>query len=91
MSRMFWFTVGAGTGAYALIKTRRAAERFTPSGLADQLAALGHGVRLFSDEVRVGMTEHETELRSRLELSHPGHPARSAIAPADVPQERVSS
>jgi Family of unknown function (DUF6167) len=93
MSRIFWFTVGAGTGVYALLKTRRAAERFTPSGLADQVAALGHGVRLFSDEVRVAMAEHETDLRSRLELAHPDAPTRSALSPgtpADVREERVS-
>lgn len=87
MSRMFWFTVGAGSGVYAMLKTRRAAERFTPAGIADQLGALGHGVRLFSDEVRDGMAERETELRSRLELAQAGRPeigpeTRPEISPA---------
>ncbi|HET7326913.1 MAG TPA: DUF6167 family protein [Nocardioidaceae bacterium] len=81
MSRMFWFTVGAGSGVYAVVKTRRAAERFTPSGLADQLAALGHGARLFSGQVREGMAEHETELRSRLELAHADRPDQTALPP----------
>lgn len=91
MSRIFWFTVGAGTGIYALVKTRRAAERFTPSGVADQVAALGHGARLFSDEVRTGMAEHETTLRSRLEVAHPDHPENPAIASNDVRHERVKT
>jgi len=81
-SRMFWFTLGAGSGVYAMVKTRRAAERFTPAGVADQLAAIGHGLRLFGDEVREGMAEHESSLRSRLELAHPDSSQQPAISPA---------
>ncbi|MPZ96663.1 MAG: hypothetical protein GEU96_17560 [Propionibacteriales bacterium] len=80
MSRMFWFAVGAGSGVYAVVKTRRAAERFTPSGVADQLGALGHGARLFADEVRTGMGEHESQLRTRLGLAH-AESTRPEISP----------
>jgi hypothetical protein len=81
MSRVFWFALGAGSSVYAMVKTRRAAERFTPSGLGDQLGALGHGARLFRDEVAAGMNERESQLRERLALLDPGHPEQNAIPP----------
>ena len=82
MSRVFWFAIGAGSGVYALVKTRRAAQRFTPAGVADQAGALRHGARLFAQEVRAGMTERETQLRERLAISHPGGPDRRALTPS---------
>jgi hypothetical protein len=81
MSRVFWFALGAGSSVYAMVKTHRAAERFTPSGLGDQLGALGHGARLFRDEVAAGMNERESQLRERLALLDPGHPEQNAIPP----------
>ncbi len=93
MSRMFWFAVGAGSGVYAMVKSRRAAERFTPAGITDQVAALGHGVRLFGAEVHEGMAEHETQLPSRLEVSHADGSERRAIptAPDRAAQRRGGS
>jgi hypothetical protein len=69
MSRALWFVAGAGAGAYALTKARRALEAFTPEGLADRLAGLSVGVRLFGDEVRAGMAEKENDLRERVGLT----------------------
>ena len=69
MSRAVWFVAGAGAGVYAMVKARRTAEALTPEGLADRLAGLSVGARLFGDEVRAGMTEKETELRDRLGLA----------------------
>jgi hypothetical protein len=66
VSRFFWFAVGAGTGVYAMVKTRRAAERLTPAGIGDQVGALTFGARLFRDEVIVGMSERESQLREDL-------------------------
>ena len=68
MSRAVWFAAGAGVGVYAMTRARRAAEAFTPDGLADRLAGLSLGARLFRDEVAVGMTEKENDLRERLGL-----------------------
>lgn len=79
MSRVFWFAVGAGSSVYAMVKTRRAAERLTPAGLGDQLGALGFGARLLRDEVLVGMGERESQLRERLAVLDPGHPQQHAI------------
>jgi len=72
--RGFWFAAGAGVGVYAVLKARRAAEAFTPEGVQDRLSALAVGINLFSDEVRAGMTEKETELRERLGLTLDGRP-----------------
>jgi hypothetical protein len=65
MSRALWFAAGAGAGVYALTRARRAAEAFTPDGLADRLAGLSAGLRIFTDEVRAGMAEKEMDLRGR--------------------------
>jgi hypothetical protein len=74
VSRTFWFTAGAGAGVYVVVKARRAVDRLTPAGLADQLVAAQLAARLFIQEVREGMTTKETELRSRLSLTDPGVP-----------------
>jgi hypothetical protein len=83
VSRVFWFTVGAGSGVLAMVKTRRAAERFTPSGVRDQLAAARFGLRLLGEEVVAGMADHETRLRARLLTPHPETPF-TAITPAPI-------
>ena len=54
MNRTFWFLAGAGAGVYALARVRRAAEVFTPDGLADRLAGLSLGLQLFRAEVLAG-------------------------------------
>ncbi len=54
VKRAFWFAAGAGAGVYAMTKARRVAETFTPEGLADRLAGVSVGLRLFGDEVRAG-------------------------------------
>jgi hypothetical protein len=82
MRRGFWFVAGAGAGVYAMVRARRAAEAFTPDGLRDRVAGLGVGAHLFAEEVRVGMTERETELRERLGLSLLDGPLQ--LEPADT-------
>ena len=71
MSRALWFAAGAGASAYAMVKARRAAEAFTPDGLADRLAGLAVGLHLFGDEVRAGMNEKEKDVRERLSIAFP--------------------
>jgi hypothetical protein len=70
--RGFWFAAGAGAGIYVMVRARRAVETFTPDGVRDRLAGLGVGAHLFADEVRAGMAERETELRTRLGLGLDG-------------------
>ena len=74
MSRAVWFVAGAGVGVYAMTRARRVAEAFTPDGLADRLAGLSLGVRLFREEVAVGAAEKEIALRERLGLPLHGGP-----------------
>jgi hypothetical protein len=82
VSRAFWFAVGAGTSVYAMVKTRRAAERLTPAGIGDQLGAVGFGARLFRDEVVAVMGERESQLREHLGVLDPGLPSEQARQPA---------
>ncbi len=77
MSRTLWFVAGAGAGVYAMARARRAAEAFTPDGLADRLAGLSLGAHLFGEEVRAGMAEKENDLRERLGLTLHGTPELS--------------
>ena len=79
MSRLLWFVAGAGAGVYGLTKARRAAEAFTPEGLADRLAGLSVGLHLFGEEVRAGMAEKETELRGRLATALDGDSGTTEI------------
>ncbi len=79
MSRVVWFAAGAGAGVYALVKARRVAEVLTPEGLADRLAGLSVGLRLFREEVAEGMAEKEDDLRERLALALPGSSSRPPI------------
>lgn len=68
MGRTFWFVAGASAGLYTTIKARRLAYRLTPEGVADQLASIGLGARVFADEVRAGMAEREAQIAHRLAL-----------------------
>jgi hypothetical protein len=89
MSRVVWFAAGAGAGVYALLRARRAAEVLTPEGLADRLAGLSVGLRMFRDEVRVGMAEKEKDLRERQVLALPG-PTRPELSGAQAaPTDRA--
>jgi uncharacterized protein DUF6167 len=92
MNRVLWFAVGAGTGIYAMTKVRRAAELLTPDGLADRLAGLSLGARLFTEEVKAGMAEKEKDVRGRLALPlHAGAPqlpgGRPGMSPAPATPE----
>lgn len=92
MSRTAWFVAGAGAGVYAALRARRVAESLTPEGLQDRLAGLRLGAVLFTAEVREGMAEKETELRSRVDLRHrdlravhDGPTARPSLSAAPAP------
>ena len=87
MSRALWFVAGAGAGAYALMKARRAAEAFTPEGLADRLAGLSVGARLFGEEVRAGMVEKENDLRERVGLALHGQTTTPELTAGSATRE----
>jgi hypothetical protein len=85
MTRTLWFVAGAGVGIYAITRARRAAEVLTPEGLADRLAGLAVGARLFSAEVRAGAAEKENEVRQRVGLGFAELSAGSGTATAEAP------
>ena len=89
MNRLVWFAAGAGVGAYALTRARRAAEVLTPEGLADRLAGLSLGLHLLRDEVRAGMAEKEADVRERLSLPAPGSGA--TVPELSAPPERPTT
>lgn len=69
MSRLVWFAAGAATGVYGLVRAKRLAANFTPDGIAARAAALGLAMRMFADEVSVGMAEREAQLRRQMDES----------------------
>lgn len=85
MRRLFWLGAGAGVGALVVRRLTRAAESFTPAGLAgslsQSLAGLGEAIRDFADDVREGMGQREAELQAALD-SEGGDLAGPADAPA---------
>jgi hypothetical protein len=76
MSRVFWFTAGAVSGVYGLVKVKRTAQNFTPDGVAARIAAYRMGARMFKDEVATGMADREQELRAQLSLEQGGSGSR---------------
>lgn len=86
-ARILWFVAGTTAGIYTTVKARRVAYRLTPSGLADQVGALGVGVRAFSDEVRAGMAERETQIADELGLTATGTPVPAQTRPELDPKD----
>ncbi|WP_270887854.1 DUF6167 family protein [Pedococcus sp. 5OH_020] len=66
MSRLFWTALGAAVGVYAVRRVSKAAQAYTPAGVAHGLSELGDGLRELAAAVREGMAERETELRLAL-------------------------
>jgi hypothetical protein len=66
MSRLFWAALGAAAGVYAVRKVSKAAEAYTPAGVAHGLSDFGEGLRELAAAVREGMDEREGELRLAL-------------------------
>ena len=84
MRRGLWFMVGAGAGAYAMVRARRVAEVFTADGLSDRWHALRLGARMLRNEVAQGQAESEAELRDRFGLKPPGTPELTSVGARGV-------
>ncbi len=74
--RPLWFAAGAAAGVYATAKARRAAEALTVDGIHDRLTGWFAGARVLREELRVGMAEKESELRTRLAVGPHGDNVR---------------
>ena len=78
MSRLFWTALGAAVGVYAVRKVSKAAEAYTPAGVAHGLSDFADGMRELAAAVREGMAEREGELRLALgiDTETAGEPSR---------------
>ncbi|MDX6285397.1 MAG: hypothetical protein QOG53_882 [Frankiales bacterium] len=74
--RLFYIALGATAGVLIVRRLTRAAQQFTPEGVARNVSGAGKGlsgaVTGFVDEVRAGMAEREYELRSALGIDQGG-------------------
>ena len=83
MRRLFWLTLGAVLGAWAVLRVQRIARQFGPRGVTGRAVGWGAAVRAFAADVRVQMHRREAELR-RAAAAGPswvGAPALPAARP----------
>ena len=66
MSRLFWTALGAAAGVYTVRRLSKAAQAYTPSGVAHGLSDFGEGLKELAAAVREGMEQREGELRLAL-------------------------
>lgn len=70
MRRLFWLALGATLGVLVVRKVTKAAQSYSPSGMAQGLSGglsdLGEGLREMAEVVREGMAQRESELRHAL-------------------------
>jgi hypothetical protein len=79
--RLFWAALGAAAGVYAVRKVTKAAEAYTPAGVAHGLAEFGDGLRELAAAVREGMAEREDELRAALGIDTDTTPVDAGADP----------
>jgi hypothetical protein len=74
--RLFYIALGATAGVLVVRRITRAAQQFTPEGVARNVSGAGNrfsdAVGGFVDEVRAGMAERESELRTALGIDAGG-------------------
>lgn len=78
MRRLFWVVLGAVVGVLVVRRVTRAAEAYTPAGVARSAAELGDGLRELAAAVREGMAEREQELRAALGVDAASLPDQTA-------------
>ena len=70
IKRVFWLGMGVAIGVIVVRKVTRAAEAYSPSGLAgsarNSAAGLVDSVRNFVSDVRVGMAEREAQIQEAI-------------------------
>jgi hypothetical protein len=89
MSRLFWTALGAAAGVYAVRRVSKAAEAYTPAGVAHGLADFGDGLRELAAAVREGMAEREGELRLALGIDTDTDTAHDSTADPEAVGRRL--
>lgn len=68
IGKLFWVALGAAVGVVVVRRVTRAAQQYTPQGIAgsvgEGLSSLGDGLREFADAVRASAAEREEVLRA---------------------------
>ena len=57
MRRLFWVALGATVGILVVRRVSRAAQSYTPEGVARSLSGIGDGLRDLAATVREGMSK----------------------------------
>lgn len=68
MKRIFWMGIGVAVGVLAVRRISATRMALGPEGLNRAVAALADSVQDFTDAVRTGMNERESDLRTALGL-----------------------
>ena len=88
MRRVFWVALGATVGVLVVRKVTKAAQAYTPSGMAQGLSGgqsdLGEGLREMAAAVREGMDERESELRYALGIDTGTLPDARVMSPDEA-------
>jgi hypothetical protein len=75
MRRLLYLAIGVGIGVAAVRKATKAAQKFTPRGVAGSARSSASGLfdsaRAFIDDVRVSMAEREIQLHEALQGDDP--------------------
>lgn len=66
MRRLFWVALGATVGVLVVRRLTRAANAWTPEGMAGRAGALGERVSEFWSDVSAAAAEREAQLRAAL-------------------------
>ncbi|TWD84853.1 hypothetical protein FB561_6049 [Kribbella amoyensis] len=64
--RILWFVIGTAVGVYAVTRLKKRAQVLAPESVQASAEKVAAAIRHFGDEVRAGMAERETELRTAL-------------------------
>lgn len=77
MKRVFWMGLGIAIGVIAVRKLNETRNLVGPEGLNRAVARVADGIAGFTEAVREGMNERETDLRSALgvDATEPAHRA----------------
>ncbi|PSK97645.1 hypothetical protein CLV63_10733 [Murinocardiopsis flavida] len=84
IGRAFYFVAGAALGGYLVHRVNRAAQAWSPGGIAhrveDRFAGYRAALREFNEDVGDAIEERESELRRRYPAAAvPGTPRRHAL------------